>query len=89
MNQNWLNDQRLNDISWDKRTFLLNFMKEHKYNSKEEFIPLMMLFHSNMQNRNLQFTKEEQALLLDIMTDAMSPNEKQQFSRIMELLKRT
>lgn len=86
MNQNWLNDQRLNQISWDKRTFLLNWIKENSYKKKEELLPAMMALNATMQRKNLHFTKEEQEIFNEIILDAMTPAEKQRVQMLQQML---
>lgn len=86
MNQNWLNDQRLEQIGWDKRTFLLNWIKENSYKKKEDLIPAMMALNATMQKKNLSFTKEEQKIFNEIILDAMTPAERQKVQMLQQML---
>lgn len=88
MNPNWLNDQRLNQIGWDKRTFLMNWVKEHSGLGKNEMLSSMMALSSSLQQKNLNFSKEESAILNQILLDAMSPAEKQRLELLQTLLKK-
>ena len=86
MNQNWLNDQRLEQIGWDKRTFLLNWIKENSYKKKEYLIPAMMALNATMQKKNLSFTEEEQKIFNEIILDAMTPAERQKVQMLQQML---
>ncbi|MDD5948483.1 MAG: hypothetical protein PUC39_01955 [Lachnospiraceae bacterium] len=86
MNQNWLNDQRLEQIGWDKRTFLLNWIKENSYKKKEDLIPAMMALNATMQKKNLSFTEEEQKIFNEIILDAMTPAERQKVQMLQQML---
>ncbi|MBO4997091.1 MAG: hypothetical protein J6D02_03725 [Lachnospira sp.] len=88
MNPNWLNDQRLNQIGWDKRTFLMNWVKEHSGLGQNEMLSSMMALSSSLQQKNLNFSKEESAILNQILLDAMSPAEKQRLELLQTLLKK-
>lgn len=88
MNQNWLNDQRLEQIGWDKRTFLLNWIKENSYKKKEDLIPAMMALNATMQKKNLSFTEEEQKIFNEIILDAMTPAERQKVQMLQQMLSR-
>lgn len=88
MNPNWLNDQRLNQIGWDKRTFLMNWVKEHSGLKQNEMMSSMMALSNALQQKNLNFSKEESELLNQILLDAMSPAEKQRLELLQTLLKK-
>jgi hypothetical protein len=88
MNQNWLNDARLEQISWDKRTFLVNWLKDNAYKKKEDLLPAMLSLTSTMNAKHLSLTPDEQRILSAVIQDAMSPAERQQYQMIQNLLQK-
>ena len=88
MNQNWQTDERLNQISWDKRTFLMNWMKEQQANSNgpEQMLASVLALNQTLNNKNMTFTKEEQSILSEILFDALSPAERQRYILIRQML---
>mgnify|MGYP000549183516 CR=1 FL=1 len=59
---------------------IINEIKEHQ--SAEELLPQILQINQELKRRNLSFTKEESALLLEAMEESMSPAERQKFQII-------
>ena len=56
--------------------------EQSKYQYAEELLPQILQINQELKRRNLSFTKEESALLLEAMEESMSPAERQKFQMI-------
>ena len=89
MNLNWQNDERFQKIGWEKRTFLINWMKEHgPGNNNMQLMSLVMSLNQAIKQKNLDFTAQENELLNELFFDSMTPAEKQRFQMLQALMKK-
>lgn len=86
MNPNWLNDNRLQYISLEKRNLLLTWLKEHQTSKQTDLLTNVLTLNSILKQRNLTFSNDEQTILWNIIEDYMSPSEKQQLTLIKSLM---
>ena len=80
---------KLRNIHPTKLRIINEIKEQSKYQSAEELLPqILPLFPKEissfveLKRRNLSFTKEESALLLEAMEESMSPAERQKFQMI-------
>lgn len=86
MNPNWTNNPKLNQIAWDKRTFLQNFITKNKHSNMEELLPLILSLKQSMRKQNMSFTKEEEAILSEVLLENLSPQEKKSFELLKNMM---
>ena len=70
---------KLRNIHPTKLRIINEIKEQSKYQSAEELLPQI---NQELKRRNLSFTKEESALLLEAMEESMSPAERQKFQMI-------
>ena len=73
---------KLRNIHPTKLRIINEIKEQSKYQSAEELLPQILQINQELKRRNLSFTKEESALLLEAMEESMSPAERQKFKII-------
>lgn len=73
---------KLRNIHPTKLRIINEIKEQSKYQSAEELLPQILQINQELKRRNLSFTKEESALLLEAMEESMSPAERQKFQMI-------
>ena len=86
---------KLRNIHPTKLRIINEIKEQSKYQSAEELLrsdfkefhiaellPQILQINQELKRRNLSFTKEESALLLEAMEESMSPAERQKFQII-------
>lgn len=86
MNQNWLNDSRLQQFPEKKREFLISWIQKNSGKTGNELVSSFLSFNTLLKKQQLTFTSEEKNVLMQIILDSMSVEEKQRFSAILSLL---
>jgi hypothetical protein len=82
----WTNNPRLKNIDPRKLTILLELMKEAEGKPMDKMLPLLMQTNKKLQQQNLNFTKDESDIMIDLLTKNMTPKEKQQFEMIKMMM---
>lgn len=66
---------------------IINEIKEQsRYQSMEELLPQIVQINQELKRRNMSFTPEESALLMDAMEESMTPAERQKFQIIKSMM---
>lgn len=86
MTPNWMNDPRVKKIAPEKLALLKEFIDKHNGRSPEDLIPEIISLNSKMQASGLTFEKEEMSLILGILQEGMSPEEKSRIDMLMQML---
>ena len=73
---------KLRNIHPTKLKIINEIKEQSRYQSAEELLPQILQINQELKRRNLSFTKEESALLLEAMEESMSPAERQKFQMI-------
>ena len=81
-----MKDPRSASISPEKFRFIQSFVTSHSHQSPEEILPQMMQLNAQMQAQGLSFDKYEMELLLDILKESMTPEERQQIDMVLKML---
>ena len=81
-----MNDPRTASVPIEKLQFIQAFIKSNGESSPSELLPKMLQLNSQMQAQNLSFNKQEMELLLDILKESMTPEEKQQIDMLLKML---
>lgn len=79
-------DPRLKNIDPIKLKVIMEIREQSKYKSMEELLPQIMKINQELNRRKMNFTKEESALLLDVIEETLSPAEKQKFNMLKSFL---
>lgn len=78
----WLNHPAIKNIEPAKLALLVSFAESAKGKTPEKIVPILMQANTQMKAQNLTFTKEEQDLLLEVLTEDMSDEDKQKVKMI-------
>ena len=86
MSMNLQNDPRLKNMHPLKREILFRLSHTSTQMTPEEMLPQIMEINKELKKRDLSFSKDESELVLDIMTEGMSPQEKQKINMLRGFL---
>ena len=86
MNQNWLNRPELKNLNPQKKQFLTELIQEAGNTSEKNLPMLYMKVLGQMKSLGLDFTKEESALIMEILESQMSINERARFQAMKKML---
>ncbi len=80
----WMNHSAIADIEPAKLAILISFAESAKGKKAEKILPLLMQANTQIKEQNLTFTKEEQDLLLEVLTEDMSDEDKKKVALIKQ-----
>lgn len=73
---------KLKNMHPTKLKIINEIREQSRYHSAEEMLPQILQINQELKRRDLSFTKEESALLLEAMEESMSPAERKKFQMI-------
>ena len=73
---------KLKNMHPTKLKIINEIREQSRYHSAEEMLPQIMQINQELKRRDLSFTKEESALLLEAMEESMTPAERKKFQMI-------
>lgn len=76
------NNPKLNGIAPLKLKIIMEIKAKSKNRSIEELIPEIMKINQELNRRNMSFTKKETELLLEVIEEELTPEEKNRFNLI-------
>ncbi len=76
------NNPKLNGIAPLKLKIIMEIKAKSKNRSIEELIPEIMKINQELNRRNMSFTKKEMELLLEVIEEELTPEEKNRFNMI-------
>lgn len=76
------NNPKLQGVDPMKLRIIMEIREQSKHKSMEELLPEIMKINQELNRRNMNFTKDETALLMDAIEESLSPGEKQKFNMI-------
>lgn len=82
-----LNDPRTSSIPPEKLQLIQGFIANHQKKSPDELLPQIMQLSNQMQSQGLSFNKQEMELLLDILKESMTPEERNQVDMVLQMLR--
>ncbi|MDO4170547.1 MAG: hypothetical protein Q4D45_11700 [Lachnospiraceae bacterium] len=88
MDNNWMNDPRIRNISPEKLAVMTLLMEQAKEKTPEEFLPVLLKTSQSLDKAGMSFTTEESNLILDVLTEGMSQEEKQRLALIQSMFRR-
>ena len=85
-NNDWLNHPALSKMEPAKKEIMQQLIQSSRGKSMPQMIPLLQAATAKMKQQNLSFSKEENALIMELISQSMSPAEKKQFEKIKKML---
>jgi len=82
----WMNNPKIRNIDPRKLSVLLEIMKEAEGKSMDQLLPLLINANQRLQSENLNFSKDESEVLIDLLTRNLTPREKMQFEMLKQLI---
>ena len=79
---NLQNDPRLKNMHPLKREILLRLSNSQSTMTPEQMLPQLMEINKELQKRDLSFSRSESEIVLDVLSEGMSPQEKQKINMI-------
>lgn len=76
------NNPKLRGVDPMKLRVIMEIKEQSRHKSMEELLPEIMKINQELNRRNMNFTKDETALLMDAIEESLSPAEKQKFNMI-------
>lgn len=86
MNTDWLNNPELKNMDPLKKQFLLDLAKEADNTPQKNMPALYMKTITKMNTLRLKFTKQESALLSEIIESQMSVQDRNRFEAVKKML---
>ena len=83
---NHQNDPRLKNMHPLKREILLRLSNSQSTMTPEQMLPQLMEINKELQKRDLSFSRSESEIVLDVLSEGMSPQEKQKINMIKSML---
>lgn len=80
------NNPLLAGMDPDKIQFLLNFSQKEKPKNMNDAMPFLLANMNIAKNKNIQFTKPEIQLIVELLSKNLSPTEKSKVNRIMSMM---
>lgn len=85
--ENFKNNPKLRSIDPLKLKIIMEIKEKSKNKSIEELLPQIMQINSELNRRDMNFTKSESELLMDVLQETMSPAERKKFNMIKGFIK--
>lgn len=70
----------------EKKQIIGELLKEANHTPMEKSLPLLLKTNARMKALGISFTKEETALLLDVLMKDMTPTERNRFEAVRKLI---
>ena len=83
---NLQNDPRLKNMHPLKSEILLRLSNSQSTMTPEQMLPQLMEINKELQKRDLSFSRSESEIVLDVLSEGMSPQEKQKINMIKSML---
>ncbi|NLK28158.1 MAG: hypothetical protein GX306_07420 [Clostridiales bacterium] len=82
----WMNNPKIRNIDPRKLAILLEIMKEAEGKPMDKLIPVIMNANKKLQDQNLNFTKDESDVMIEILSRHLTPREKMQFEMLRKMM---
>ena len=77
-----INNQRLSGIDPIKLKIIMEIREKSKNKSVEELLPEIMKINQELNRRNMNFSKSETEMLLEVIEESLSPSDRQRFNML-------
>lgn len=88
MEKDWMNDPRVRNISPAKRALLESLIQNSKGKKQKDLLPFMTSAMNEAKRRNLSLTSDEASLLIEVLMENLTPDEKEKATQILSLAKK-
>lgn len=88
MEKDWMNDPRVSNISPAKRALLESLIQNSKGKKQKDLLPFMTSAMNEAKQQNLSLTKDEASLLIEVLMENLTPDEKDKATQILNLAKK-
>lgn len=88
MKTDWLSHEAMKDIHPAKRQIIEDIIAQMEGKTLSQAAPVIADANRRLKEENLAFTDEENELLFAIMTESMSPEQKQQFNMMRQFVQK-
>lgn len=85
-NNDWTNNPSFLALSPEKQAILKQFSEQTQGKSPNQALPLLIQTINTLKEKNLSFSKEETNLLIEQLSNNLSPTEKVAFEAIRHKL---
>ncbi len=86
MKNSWINHPGMKNLDPIKLELIKNAASQVNGKSGSALAPVMMTLITSANRKNIRFSPEEIALILDILKDGKSPQEKQQIDHMVKMV---
>lgn len=84
----WINHPAMEHIDPRKLAILVDLANESQGKPLEQSLPYIMNANSKLKAQNLSFSPEESSLLIDILSQGMSSQDKKKLEMMQKMMKR-
>lgn len=88
MEKDWMNDPRVSNISPAKRALLESLIQSSKGKKQKDLLPFMTSAMNEAKRQNLNLTSDEASLLIEVLMENLSPEEREKATQILSLAKK-
>lgn len=88
MEKDWMNDPRVSNISPAKRALLESLIQNSKGKTQKDLLSFMTSAMNEAKRQNLSLTSDEASLLIEVLMENLSPDEKEKATQILHLAKK-
>ena len=78
----FMHNSRLSNIDPIKLKIIMEIREKSKNKSVEELLPEIMKINQELNRRNMNFTKNESEILMDVIEESLSPADRQKFNML-------
>lgn len=86
--QTFLSSEEFQKLHPVKQAVIKELLKNGQFASPEALLPKFMSLNQELGKRNLNFTKEETTLLIDLLKESMSPQDRQKVDLLLGMFYR-
>ena len=81
----WMNNPKLKNLDPAKLAMLSSLATEVSKKSRSEMMPFLMSLMNNKGSNGIDFSGEEQNLMLDVLMQQLSPEERKKAETIIKM----
>ncbi len=84
---NFENDPRLRNVDPTKLRIIKEIAHRSQNQSVEQMLPQIMKINQELQARGISFSREETAVLMDVLEESLPPKDKMKFNMLKGFMK--
>lgn len=85
-NVSWINHPAMQNIDARKMKVIVNLLNSVEGQPMEVAIPAIMNANKELQRQGLQFTPQEQSMIMDTISPNLSPEQKSMFDMLKAMM---